>query len=143
MASRGAGRSILRPLRQTQLQPFSMQLSRFFSLGTKLFVGGISFETDEDQLRAAFSAFGDVTEARIVLDIESGKSKGFAFVIFASASHAETAMKTMDGRALNGRTLRVRPATDKPRTFGGTGYDGRYSDGGDYGSGGYRGNGER
>ncbi|MCO5547031.1 hypothetical protein L7F22_000472 [Adiantum nelumboides] len=97
-------------------------------------ISGLSSQTNEDQLRAAFSAFGEVSEARIVLDIESGKSKGYAFVKFACASHAEIAMKTMDGRALNGKILRVSRATERPRVIGGTGYDGRYSDGGDYGS---------
>ncbi|MCO5588481.1 hypothetical protein L7F22_042438 [Adiantum nelumboides] len=100
-------------------------------------ISGLSSQTNEDQLRAAFSAFGEVSEARIVLDIESGKSKGYAFVKFACSSHAEIAMKTMDGRALNGKILRVSRATDRPRVIAGTGYDGRYSDGGDYGSAGY------
>eukprot|EP00250_Pteridium_aquilinum_P005581 c15653_g1_i1 orf=72-539(+) len=114
-------------------------LARFMSTGqAKLFVGGLSWQTEESQLKDAFSSFGEVTDARIVLDKETGVSKGFGFVSFASAKHADAAMKTMDGRDLNGKTLRVNFANDRQRGFGGFGSGGgaAYGDGGGYSGGG-------
>ncbi|KAH7434851.1 hypothetical protein KP509_06G037800 [Ceratopteris richardii] len=116
------------------LQSSSLQQSRFISYGTKVFVGGLSQNTTERQLIDAFSSFGEVIDARIVRDDQSGKSKGFAFIRFVATSHANSAMRTMNGRALNGKVLRVGLATEKAdtpeRPFGIS----RYSDGGDYSS---------
>lgn len=133
-----AGRSILFRLLHGQqqqqhhhhVQPFSFW-ARSMSTGqsSKLFIGGLSWQTDESQLRDAFSSFGEVIEAKIVMDRDTGRSKGFGFVSFASTNDADAAMKSMDGRDLGGRTLRVNFAIDKPRVFGGFG-------GGGYGGGG-------
>ncbi|KAF5737432.1 glycine-rich RNA-binding protein 4 mitochondrial isoform X1 [Tripterygium wilfordii] len=86
---------------------------------TKLFVGGLSFYTTEDGLSEAFSQCGHVTEAKIVMDRVSGKSKGFGFVSFASEDEAQKAITEMDGKALNGRVIFVDIA--KPKTSGGGG----------------------
>ncbi|KAL9252480.1 Glycine-rich RNA-binding protein 4, mitochondrial-like protein [Drosera capensis] len=95
---------------------------RFFS--NKLFVGGLSWGTNESSLREAFSSHGDVTEARIINDRETGRSRGFGFVSFATEESANSAMSAMDGQELDGRNIRVTVANDRaPR---GGGYGGGY-----------------
>lgn len=91
---------------------------------SKLFVGGLSWGTDDNALREAFSSFGEVIDAKVVMDRETGRSKGFGFVSFTSTADAESALQSMDGRALGGRMLRVNFAIEKPpsaRGFGGGG----------------------
>ncbi|KAJ7199719.1 hypothetical protein O6H91_Y497200 [Diphasiastrum complanatum] len=80
---------------------------------SKLFIGGLSWGTDEKTLKEAFSSFGVVTEARIITDRETGRSRGFGFVNFSSEQDAEEALRGMDGQDLAGRTLRVNYATDR------------------------------
>uniref|UniRef100_A0A453B575 RRM domain-containing protein n=1 Tax=Aegilops tauschii subsp. strangulata TaxID=200361 RepID=A0A453B575_AEGTS len=67
---------------------------------SKLFVGGLSYATDDPTLRDAFSGYGDVLEARIIMDRESGRSKGFGFVTYASTEAAAAAISAMDGRVI-------------------------------------------
>lgn len=89
---------------------------------SKLFVGGLSWSTDENSLREAFSSFGEVIEAKVVMDRETGRSRGFGFVSFTSVADAESALQSMDGRAIGGRSVRVNFAIEKPpasRGFGG------------------------
>ncbi|XP_004502036.1 uncharacterized protein [Cicer arietinum] len=81
----------------------------------KLFVGGLSWSVDEKSLKDAFSSFGDVTEVRIVYDKDTGRSRGFGFVIFSNEEHAKSAKDSMDGKALLGRPLRINFALDKVR----------------------------
>jgi len=93
-------------------------------MSSKLFVGGLSYQTDDHSLKEAFSGFGDVVEARVITDRESGRSRGFGFVSYSSEDCANEAMKAMDGQDLNGRSVRVSLATERaPRTggFGGGG----------------------
>ncbi|KAI7728470.1 hypothetical protein M8C21_027756, partial [Ambrosia artemisiifolia] len=66
-------------------------------MSSKLFIGGLSYQTDDHSLKEAFSGFGDVTEARVVTDRESGRSRGFGFVNYTSDDSAIEAMKAMDG----------------------------------------------
>ncbi|XP_057507245.1 small RNA-binding protein 11, chloroplastic-like [Actinidia eriantha] len=100
---------------------FQPSLSHFISrrgLVSKLFVGGLSFNTTEKGLLDTFSKYGQVIEAKVVSDRVSDRSKGFGFVTFASVDEAEKAKTEMDGKALNGRVIFVDYA--KPRTdFGG------------------------
>lgn len=77
---------------------------------TKLFVGGLSWDTDGAQLREAFSRFGPLVEATVVADRDTGRSRGFGFVTFEKPLDAATAARQMDGSELDGRTLRVNPA---------------------------------
>jgi RNA recognition motif-containing protein len=77
---------------------------------TKLFVGGLSWETTGEDLRQAFSKFGNVTEATVIADRGTGRSRGFGFVSYESPAEAAEAAKQMDGAELDGRTLRVNPA---------------------------------
>ncbi|XP_014507564.1 glycine-rich RNA-binding protein 4, mitochondrial [Vigna radiata var. radiata] len=81
----------------------------------KLFVGGLSWSVDEKSLKDAFSSFGDVTEVRIVYDKDSGRSRGFGFVIFSNEDDAKCAKEAMDGKALLGRPLRISIALEKAR----------------------------
>ncbi|KAK9138446.1 hypothetical protein Sjap_009040 [Stephania japonica] len=64
---------------------------------TKLFIGGLSFGTNDQSLRDAFSSFGEVDEARVITDRETGRSRGFGFVNFTTEDCAKTAMSSMDG----------------------------------------------
>ncbi|KAJ6994416.1 hypothetical protein D5086_013508 [Populus alba] len=87
-------------------------------LTTKLFVGGLSVYTTENGLSEAFSQYGQVVEAKIVMDRTLDRSKGFGFVTYASEDEAQKALDEMNGKALNGRVIYVQNA--KPKTnFGG------------------------
>ncbi|KAJ4909331.1 hypothetical protein Rs2_03952 [Raphanus sativus] len=106
---------------------------------SKIFVGGISYSTDEFGLREAFSKYGEVVDAKIIVDRETGRSRGFAFVTFTSTEEASNAMQ-LDGQDLHGRRIRVNYATERGSGFGGRGFGGP---GGGYGApgGGYGGGG--
>lgn len=83
----------------------------------RLFVGNLSFQTSEDNLRDAFGAFGSVTDLKIMTDRETGRSRGFAFITFSSKEEGEAAIRGLDGKSVDGRPLRVNEAT--PREEGG------------------------
>ena len=87
-------------------------------MSKKLFVGGMSFNTTEEGLREAFGAFGPVAEIQIITDRDTGRSRGFGFVSFASDGDAQKALEQMNGAQLDGRTLRVDHATDRQRGGG-------------------------
>ena len=82
-----------------------------------IYVGNMSFETTEDQLRQAFAGFGEVTSANIITDKYSGEPRGFAFVEMSQKSEAVAAISGLNGQELNGRELNVNEA--KPRAEGG------------------------
>ena len=84
-------------------------------MSKKVFVGGLSWNTNDDGLRSAFEAYGDVQDAKVISDRETGRSRGFGFVTFGEASDASEAIAGMDGQTLDGRTLKVNAAEDKPR----------------------------
>jgi len=87
----------------------------------KLYVGNLSYETSEDELRDAFASYGDVASAKIITDRDTGRSKGFGFVEFNDDEAARKAMSSMNGADLKGRALTVneaRPQTDRPRGGG-------------------------
>ncbi|XP_056846131.1 glycine-rich RNA-binding protein 5, mitochondrial [Raphanus sativus] len=110
---------------------------------SKIFVGGISYSTDEFGLREAFSKYGEVVDAKIIVDRETGRSRGFAFVTFTSTEEASNAMQ-LDGQDLHGRRIRVNYATERGSGFGGRGFGGPGGgNAGGYGapSGGYGGGG--
>ncbi|CAN7040713.1 unnamed protein product [Brassica rapa subsp. trilocularis] len=90
---------------------------------SKIFVGGISYSTDEFGLREAFSKYGQVVDAKIFVDRETGRSRGFAFVTFTSNLEATNAMQ-LDRQHLHGRRIRVDFATERGRGFGGRGFGG-------------------
>lgn len=85
---------------------------RCFS-SSKLFVGGLSYATDENSLREAFAPYGDVIEARVIVDRETGRSRGFGFISYPSVEEASAAIQALDGRDLHGRFVRVAYASDQ------------------------------
>ncbi len=92
-------------------------------MSSKVFVGGLSWNTNDQGLAAAFEPFGTVTEAKVISDRETGRSRGFGFVTFDAPADADKAISAMDGADLDGRNIRVNHAEDKPR--GGRGGGGR------------------
>jgi hypothetical protein len=93
------------------------------TMNTRLYVGNLAFHTTEDSLKRAFEQCGSVVETTLVLDRETGRSRGFGFVAMGNADDARKALETMNGADLDGRTLRVNEAEErKPRgSFGGDG----------------------
>lgn len=82
-----------------------------------IYVGNLSYSLDDDELRAAFAAFGEVSSASIIMDKMTGRSKGFGFVEMPVKEEAEAAIKALDGSDLKGRNVRVneaRPRDDRP-----------------------------
>ena len=88
----------------------------------KLYVGSLSWDTTDEGLKTAFARFGEVTEAKVITDRETGRSRGFGFVTFNNNDEAMAAVSGMDGTTLDGRTIKVNEAQDKgPREGGGGG----------------------
>ncbi len=109
-------------------------------MSMKLFVGGLSWDTDTEGLRRGFESFGQLEDVAVIQDRDTGRSRGFGFVTFADAEAGKTAMTAMDGAELDGRTVRVNEAAERaPRGGGGGG--GGYGGGGGGGGGGYGGGG--
>lgn len=83
-----------------------------------IYVGNISFRMSDEDLREAFAAYGDVTSCKIIMDRETGRSKGFGFVEMSNDADATRAINELNGRDIGGRELRVneaRPREDAPR----------------------------
>ncbi|MEO0606054.1 MAG: RNA-binding protein [Myxococcota bacterium] len=83
-------------------------------MSNKLFVGGLSWDTTDQSLGDAFAVHGDVTDAKVITDRETGRSRGFGFVTFAESSSAQAAIQAMDGTSLDGRSIRVSEANERP-----------------------------
>jgi cold-inducible RNA-binding protein len=106
-------------------------------MGKKLYVGNLSYDTSESDLRRLFEPHGTVESAQIIMDRETGRSKGFAFVEMSSDQEAQAAITALNGRDAGGRKLTVneaRPREDR----GGGGRSGGGRSGGGYGGGGRR-----
>lgn len=116
-------------------------------MSKKLFVGGLSWGTNDDGLRDAFARFGSISEARVIMDRETGRSRGFGFITFDDDQDAINAMNEMNGKELDGRSIKVNEAQEKPSGGGGGGgggfRGGRGGGGGGGGRGGYGGGGGR
>lgn len=100
-------------------------------MAKKLYVGSISYETNNDGLRKAFETCGTVVSANIIMDKETGKSKGFGFVEMSTDEEAASAIEKLNGFNLDGRTLRVSEARPMEKSSGGFG-GGRRNDNGSY-----------
>jgi hypothetical protein len=111
-------------------------------VGNKLYVGNLAYSVRDDSLQQAFSQFGTVTSAKVMMDRDTGRSKGFGFVEMGSDAEAQSAINGMNGQALEGRAIVVneaRPREERPGGFGGGGGGSRGGYGG--GGGGYGGGG--
>lgn len=80
-----------------------------------IYVGNLSYGMSEDELREAFSAYGDVSSVKILSDRETGRSRGFGFVEMPNQSEGEAAITQLNGKELGGRTLRVNEARPRER----------------------------
>src|ERR1700743_3841229 len=112
-------------------------------MNTRLYVGNLSFNTNAEGVRTAFTQFGTVSDVHLVTDRETGRSRGFAFVTMGTTEEAAKAIEGMDGKTLDGRPLRVNEAEQRQQRGGGGGGGGGggYRGGGGGGGGGYRGGG--
>lgn len=87
-------------------------------MSTKLFVGGLPWAMDNNRLKEVFAEFGDVVDARVILDRDTGRSRGFGFVTYATPESAEKALG-LNGQEVDGRRIRVDRAQEKERRGGG------------------------
>src|SRR5580704_7380520 len=108
-------------------------------MGTRLYVGNLSFSSTNETVREAFARIGEVTDVHIVTDRATGQSRGFGFVTMGTPAEAQKAIEAMNGSSLDGRALRVNEAEERPQRggFGGGGGGGGHGGGG--GGGGDRG----
>ena len=106
-----------------------------------IYVGNLAYQTNDESLRSAFAAYGEVASARVVSDRMTGRSKGFGFVEMADRTQAQAAIDGLNGKELDGRTLRVNESQPKPREErgGSGGGGGGYRGGAGGGGGGFRG----
>jgi RNA recognition motif-containing protein len=107
-----------------------------------IYVGNLSYQTDDQALRELFEQYGKVTSSRVITDKFSGQSKGFGFVEMPDASEANKAISALNEQDFQGRNLRVNESQPKPRTERGGGGGGGFGGGGGGGGGG-RDRGER
>ncbi len=91
-----------------------------------LFVGNLSYETTEQDLREAFEAFGQVSSSAVITDRETGRSRGFGFVEMSDDGEAREAIEALNNKDLNGRSLNVNEAKPRENRGGGGGGGGRY-----------------
>ena len=104
-----------------------------------IYVGNLAYQTNDESLRSAFAAYGEVASARVVSDRMTGRSKGFGFVEMPDRAQAQSAIDALNGKELDGRTLRVNESQPKPReerrSGGGGGFGGGAGGGGGFGGG--------
>jgi len=106
-------------------------------MGNKLYVGNLPYTVRDEDLHQAFSAFGNVSSAKVMMERDTGRSKGFGFVEMGSDAEAQSAIQGMNGQSLGGRGLVVneaRPMEPRPPRSGGGGFGGGRREGG-YGGG--------
>ena len=108
-------------------------------MGNKLYVGNLPYSVRDSDLEQSFGQFGTVTSAKVMMERDTGRSKGFGFVEMGSDAEAQAAVEGMNGAPLGGRSLVVneaRPMEARPPRTGGGGYGGGGGGGGGYGGGG-------
>jgi uncharacterized membrane protein YgcG len=117
--------------------PNRAKLIETLLMGTRLYVGNLSWDTNEETLRSTFAADGrTVTDTHIVSDRDTGRPRGFAFVEMSSDQEAQDAISALDGVELDGRNIRVNEAQERQPRGGGRGGGGGGGGGGGYGGGG-------
>ena len=118
-------------------------------MATKLYVGNLPYSAKEDGLKSHFESAGPVTSVKIIIDRETGRSKGFAFIEMESEEAAKNAVSTLDGQEFDGRSLRVSEAKPQPERdsrgprTGGGGFNRGGDRGGDRGGRGFGGGNRR
>ena len=116
-------------------------------MGNKLYVGNLPYTVRDEDLQQSFGQFGAVTSAKVMMERDTGRSKGFGFVEMGNDAEAQAAIAGMNGQSLGGRSITVneaRPMEARPPRTGGFGGGGGYGGGGDRsGGGGYGGGGDR
>jgi cold-inducible RNA-binding protein len=108
-------------------------------MGNKLYVGNLPYTVRDEDLQQAFGAFGQVNSAKVMMERDTGRSKGFGFVEMGNDNEAQSAIQGMNGQSLGGRSLVVneaRPMEARPPRSGGGGFGGGRRDGGGGGFGG-------
>ena len=108
-------------------------------MGNKLYVGNLAYSIRDEDLQQAFAQYGNVTSAKVMMDRDTGRSKGFGFVEMSSDAEAQAGINGMNGQALDGRALVVneaRPREERPGGFGGGGGGRTGGGGGGFGGGG-------
>ena len=110
-------------------------------MGRKLYVGNLAYGVKDSDLQDLFSAHGTVDTAQVIMDRDTGRSKGFGFVEMSSDQEARAAISALNGKELEGRTLTVNEARPREERGGGGGGGGRGGYGGGGGRGGYGGGG--
>ena len=113
-------------------------------MGNKLYVGNLAYSVRDEDLQQAFAQFGSVTSAKVMMDRDTGRSKGFGFVEMSTDAEAQAGINGMNGQALDGRALVVneaRPREERPGGFGGGGGRPGGGGGGGFGGGGRSGGG--
>ena len=102
----------------------SFPLKGTTTVGNKLYVGNLAYSVRDENLQQSFAEFGSVTSAKVMMDRDTGRSKGFGFVEMGSPAEAQAAIRGMNGTAIDGRALVVneaRPREERPGGFGGGG----------------------
>ncbi len=108
-------------------------------MGNKLYVGNLPYSVRDEDLQQAFGAYGQVNSAKVMMERDTGRSKGFGFVEMGSDAEAQAAVEGMNGQSLGGRSLVVneaRPMEARPPRTGGGGFGGGRREGGFGGGGG-------
>jgi RNA recognition motif-containing protein len=105
-------------------------------MGKRIYCGNLSFQATEDDVRQLFTPFGEVTDVHIVMDRETGRSRGFAFVEMATDAQAKAAITALDGTRHQDRNLKVNEAQPREARGGAGGGGGYGGGGGGYGGGG-------
>lgn len=104
-----------------------VQAKGFCDMATNLYVGNLSFQSNDDELTRLFAEFGEVVSAKVVMDRETGRSRGFGFVEMANEADANNAVAELDQKDFLGRNIRVNPARpreERPSRDSGYGYGG-------------------
>ncbi len=115
-------------------------------MGNKLYVGNLPYTVRDEDLQQSFGQFGAVTSAKVMMERDTGRSKGFGFVEMGNDAEAQAAIAGMNGQSLGGRSITVneaRPMEARPPRTGGFGGGGGYGGGDRSGGGGYGGGGDR
>ena len=99
-------------------------------MSSRLYVGNLSFNSTSEAVRELFSQHGSVTDVHVVMDRQTGQSRGFAFVTMGDAAQASAAIAATNGQMLDGRPLRVNEAEERPQRSGGFGGGGGAGAGG-------------